>query len=1186
MLDRARFRRADDRDTNMDLHHPIRRGLTPCLLVLLALLAGCDDGARLSEAEYFQRAEAAFDQGDLATATIELKNALQQNPDSIGARWLLGRVYLGMGNGESAEKELLRALDLGMGAEGVMPLLGRALLLQYEYQRLLEEVRLDDAMAPATKALILSLYGQAHLGNKDIEQAETAFEAALAHTPDAVPALVGLVRVAQAQGDLERARGRLARALQIAPAEPEVLAAQGDIAFAAGDYPVAENAYRKLIDLRPAFAEPRLGLARALLAQERYDDGVAQLEPVLAAAPEHAEANYLRALAAYRTEDYEAARNRAEKVLNILSDGHPPSTLIAGAASLALGHMEQAYRYLTRVKAAVPGDERVNRLLAATQLNLGLAEEAARTLGTDAADGDAGARMLAAIGSSLVRAGDLAKGRDYLQRASAAAPENPDLRLMLGVTELALGDQEGGTRELEAAVAQAPDSLRAALVLVIHYLRGGDHDKALATVGQLAERLPDDPTVHNLLGVVQLRRQAHEQAGRAFRRVLELEPGSRVALFNLATLARQQGDLGAAAAHYETVLEGDPDDPAALRGLARLERLRGQPAQALGHLERAWEKHPDDLETGLALTQSYLENGQLLKALNLVRALQSRHPDHPAVLYALGRVQLAGDDIAGALGSLRTLSLRQPDQAAVWYWLATAQARNREPEAALESLARALELQPGFHAALIFRVELQAAVGDRSGALAGARALQRDLPGSPAGLLLEGDIHLAAGEHGQAVSAYRRALELENTPDLLRRLGAAERLAGRAEAAAEYYRRALERDPAQLESLLGMAELARERGQSAEALDWLERAWQAHADSPRVGALLVRGRLAAAQADQALALAQELRRLHPGHFGVGQALGDAQRASGDLAAAAETYAGLTELQPDSALAWNLLADARLRLGDYAAAAAALDRALAAQPDFAPALVTRARLELLEQRDQEAALATARSLQARYPDQDGGHLLEGEVYLRSGRFADAVVAFRAALAQTSRPGTVLRLATAQWSAGDREGAIGSLGEWLEAHPQQVPVRLELARMLVQAGRMEQAVTHYEKAAELDPGNIDALNNLAWYYQETGRPEALAIAERAAAAAPGRPEVADTLGWILVLNGQAERGLPHLEAAAAKLPQAAVRYHLAVAYSTVGRREEARRELERLLDEHGEFPERGDAISMLNKLGRDL
>jgi Flp pilus assembly protein TadD len=101
-------------------------------------------------------------------------------------------------------------------------------------------------------------------------------------------------------------------------------------------------------------------------------------------------------------------------------------------------------------------------------------------------------------------------------------------------------------------------------------------------------------------------------------------------------------------------------------------------------------------------------------------------------------------------------------------------------------------------------------------------------------------------------------------------------------------------------------------------------------------------------------------------------------------------------------------------------------------------------------------------------------------------------------------------------------------------------------------------------------VTALNNLAWLYQEEGNKKGVTYAERAHELAPDRPEITDTLGWLLVQNGDTNRGLVLLQEAAVKAPHIPeIRYHMAVALAKVGRREEARKVLDRLLKTDKDF-----------------
>ena len=77
--------------------------------LLAAGMAGCgkseDPQTLVADAQRYQ------EKGDNSAAIIQLKNALQKNPDDPETRYLLGTIYRKTGELQSAEKELRRALN-------------------------------------------------------------------------------------------------------------------------------------------------------------------------------------------------------------------------------------------------------------------------------------------------------------------------------------------------------------------------------------------------------------------------------------------------------------------------------------------------------------------------------------------------------------------------------------------------------------------------------------------------------------------------------------------------------------------------------------------------------------------------------------------------------------------------------------------------------------------------------------------------------------------------------------------------------------------------------------------------------------------------------------------------------------------------------------------------------------------
>ena len=96
--------------------------------------------------------------------------------------------------------------------------------------------------------------------------------------------------------------------------------------------------------------------------------------------------------------------------------------------------------------------------------------------------------------------------------------------------------------------------------------------------------------------------------------------------------------------------------------------------------------------------------------------------------------------------------------------------------------------------------------------------------------------------------------------------------------------------------------------------------------------------------------------------------------------------------------------------------------------------------------------------------------------------------------------LLNLAITKWQAGDEKGAIVLQETWIESHPKDKTALLALANSYLLEKRFEDVIVIYEEVLELDPNNLIALNNLAWYLRDRDPKKALAYAEKAHELAP--------------------------------------------------------------------------------------
>jgi putative PEP-CTERM system TPR-repeat lipoprotein len=393
--------------------HPLRNTATAvAALSLVAFVAGC--GKSRTVDEYIHDAQVHHAAGDLPTAVIDLKNALQLDPRNTSARILLGRLYLEVSDAKSAEAELLHARQTGADRVMIAKLLAKAQLLQGKPNAVLKETELGDIASVELGAGLTAERGLALLALGRVEDARRVLQAGLAEDPHSVDVLAAMVHYALALRDLPMARDWLALAKREDPNNVAVWSLEGDVSFASGDFAGSEQAFQRVHDAAKWNLGARLGIARAQIAANKLKEAQANLVVVLTAAPGDRTVNYLSALLAFRQGDYATAQAAIQRSSTTARD-FPPTLLLAGASSSALRQYEQANLYLGRYIYLVPENVPARKLLATVQARLGDAEDPAKTTSPALAKGTDDAQLIELIGVAAAQSSDLVSADRYLE---------------------------------------------------------------------------------------------------------------------------------------------------------------------------------------------------------------------------------------------------------------------------------------------------------------------------------------------------------------------------------------------------------------------------------------------------------------------------------------------------------------------------------------------------------------------------------------------------------------------------------------------------------------------------------------------------------------------------------------------------------------------------------------------------
>lgn len=725
------------------------------MTIALAVLAGCgqDNAQKLvAEAKQYEQ------KGEHKAAVIQLKNALQKNPDDREARYLLGTIYLRTGDGASAEKEIRKAVSLGMDAAQVLPDLGKALLMQGQAQKALDETQAVDYKGNADLA---SLRGMAYLALGKREQARESLELALQAKPDYPEALIGLARLALAKRDIEAANRLIEQSTARNPEHVESWLFKGDLERAQNRIDAALAAYGQALKIKPDNVAARLARAYVEIGSGKLKEAQADIDGAKKISPNGLLVFYTQALLDFTQKKHATALESLQQVLRAAPE-HMPSVLLAGAVQLALGSTEQAEQHLKKYLEQYPNNLYARKLLASALLKGGQAQRAIATLAPALKDDAKDAHLLMLAGEAHMQARDFGKATEYFEKANVLAPNSAQVLTALGMSKLGEGENERAIAELEkAASLDAKMGAQPGILLVMTHLRQKEYDKALTTVLKLEKEQPDNPIVHNLKGGVYLGRKELANARASFEKAVTLQPSFFGAVQNLAQLDMQNKQPEAARKRYQALLEKDKKNLQAMLALAGLGLQQNNNEEARTWLERAVSEHPDAAQPAGLLVAHYLRAGDRQKALTLASKLQSTHPDNAQFLTILGEAHLAAGDQRAALNSYEKLAVLQPESAQVQYRIAGIHLALKDEAAAATALKKSQLLDPAFLPAQLGQAGIAVQKGRHEDALAIARQVQKQHPKAAAGHVLEGDILMAQKKPEQAVAAYERGAALE-----------------------------------------------------------------------------------------------------------------------------------------------------------------------------------------------------------------------------------------------------------------------------------------------------------------------------------------------------------------------------------------------------------------------------------------
>lgn len=702
---------------------------------------------------------------DSKAAVIQLKNALQNDPNLAEARFLLGKALLDGGDPSAAELELRKATDLRFPPDQVLPLLARAQLMQGQSKKVTDEFASVQLASPESQADLQATLGQAYLSLGKLEAAQTAFDASLAALPDYGPAVIGQAKIKVAKRDFPGALALLASALEKAPKLYDAWQLKGDILYLGRDLKGSSEAYRAALEIKPEHLPSHSSLITRLLEDESFEEAGKQLAAMKKIAPNHPQTSYLQAQLFYRQKNFKAAQEPIQQHLKLAPDSLLGLQL-AGAIEYELKSYAMAEAHLLKVLPKTSELGLARRVLIASYLRSGQPAKALGILQPVLDKIEKNSNMLALAGEVFLQNGDTEKAGAYFAKAAALDPVNTGKRTALALSHLATGETESAYRELEQ-IATVDTGVDADLALITSRLKSRQFDLALKAIDGFEKKQPENPLANHLRGNALLGKGDAAAARRSFEQALAKNPAYFPAAASLANLDLADKKPENATKRFDDIVAKDPKNVQALLALAELRaKTGGKAEEVVALINKAVAASPAEAAPRLALIGLYLSIKDNKKAVAAAQDALGVLPDRPEILDAAGRAQFAAGDLNQALATyskLAGLGLSTPQP---YLRMAEVQVAAKNNDAAMQSLRKALSVKADLLDAQRAVMMLDLEAGRTAEAVATARQIQKQRPKEAVGYVLEGDVYALKKSWSEAATVYRAGIRQNGATEL------------------------------------------------------------------------------------------------------------------------------------------------------------------------------------------------------------------------------------------------------------------------------------------------------------------------------------------------------------------------------------------------------------------------------------
>ncbi len=286
---------------------------------------------------------------------------------------------------------------------------------------------------------------------------------------------------------------------------------------------------KRFLVANPSAHNVRLGYARTLVAEKRYDDARKEFETLLRLNPENPDVLFAVGILSLQLNDVATAEKNLKHFMTLGQGEQDAARFYLGQIAEQAGRNDEAldwYRAVAAGEQKVPAHVRAAQLL--VQQNK--LDEARDQIAIARASTPTDTRLITAEAQLLRDASRFADAFDLLSRGLADQPEQPELLYEVALLAEKLGKNEVLESNLRKLIRLKPDYAHAYNALGYSLADRGERlDEAQRLIEKALELAPDDPYILDSKGWLLYRRGDRSGSYAVLNKALSLRPDPEIA---------------------------------------------------------------------------------------------------------------------------------------------------------------------------------------------------------------------------------------------------------------------------------------------------------------------------------------------------------------------------------------------------------------------------------------------------------------------------------------------------------------------------------------------------------------------------------------------------------------------------------------------------------------------------------